>query len=51
MYHDITCTYITTMVAAEPKPDSELTKDTPYLTLIGKLWGLYHECFGEKWLL
>ena len=27
---------------------SELSKDTPYLTLMGELWGVYHEHFGER---
>ena len=26
------------------------TKNTPYLTLIGELWDVYHEYFGENWL-
>ena len=28
----------------------KLTKDTPYLILMGKLWGVYCEDFGENWL-
>ena len=23
--------------------------DTPYLTLMGKLWGVFHELYEEKW--
>ena len=30
--------------------DTELIKDTPYLTLMVKLWDNYHEYFGENWL-
>ena len=29
--------------------DFELTKDTPYLDLTGKLWGVFGEDFGENW--
>ena len=39
--HDIT--YTTAL------KDFELMKDTPYLTLIVKLWGACQEYFGEKW--
>ena len=27
----------------------EPTKDTPYLALAGKLWGVFCEDFGENW--
>ena len=33
----------------ENKPDFELIKDTPYLTLTGELWGVYYEDFDKKW--
>ena len=29
--------------------DFALTNDTPYLALMGKLWGVLHELFKEKW--
>ena len=29
----------------------ELTVDTPWLTLLGKLWGVYGEYFFFKWQL
>ena len=32
------------------KSNYELTKDTPYLTLSGKLWRIFCEYFEEKWL-
>ena len=37
------------MTATKSKPDFELTTDTPYLTLTGKLWGVYYENFYENW--
>ena len=37
------------MAAAEHKSDFKFTKDTPYLTLTGELWGVSCEDFGEKW--
>ena len=36
------------MAAAEHQSDSELTKDTTYLALTGKLWGVYCEDWGEN---
>ena len=41
------------MTAAEHKVGFKQTKDTPYLTLMGKLWGvfsLFCVYFGENWL-
>ena len=37
------------MAAAAHKSDTELTKDTPYLALPGKLWGVCCEDLGENW--
>ena len=33
----------------DPKSDFTLTKDTPYLALMGELWGAYCENFQENW--
>ena len=33
----------------EHGPDSELSKDTPYITFTGELWGVYCEEFVENW--
>ena len=38
------------MAAVEHKSDDELTKDTPYITLTGELWGVCCEDLGENWL-
>ena len=27
----------------------ELTKDTPYVTIMGELWGFCYECVGKSW--
>ena len=35
----------------EHKSDFELTINTPYLALMGELWGVYCEDFEEKLLL
>ena len=37
------------MTAAELKPDFKLATDTPYLALMGELWGVYCEDFAENW--
>ena len=37
------------MTAEEHKSDYELTKDTPYPTLTGELWGVCCEDMGENW--
>ena len=37
------------MAAAEHKSDTELTKDTPYLALMGELWSVCFEDLGENW--
>ena len=34
----------------EHRADFELTKDSPYITLMGELWGIYCEYFGKYWL-
>ena len=39
------------MTLAEHKSDIRLTKDTPYRALVGELWDVYYEDFGENWLL
>ena len=31
------------MTEAEHKPNYDLTKDNPYLTLMGELWGVFCE--------
>ena len=36
---------------AKYKSEFEHTKDTPYLTLMGELWGVFCEDFEENWLL
>ena len=33
----------------ENESDFEHTKDTPYLTLMSELWGVYCENFQENW--
>ena len=38
------------MIVAESESDIRITRDTPYLTLISKLWGIYCEDLGENWL-
>ena len=37
------------MAAVEHKSDIELTKHTPYLALMGELWGVFCEDLGENW--
>ena len=37
------------MTKAKHDTDFELTLDTPYLALTGKVWGVYREYFGENW--
>ena len=37
------------MTATERESDFKLKTDTPYLTLMGELWGVYHDNFGENW--
>ena len=46
MYHDITSD--TAMTATEHKSDFKLKTDTPYLALMGELWGVYYEQFEEN---
>ena len=40
--------YNVAITAAEHKSDFELTKDTPNLALMRKIWGVYCENFVEK---
>ena len=47
MYHDIT--HGTVITAAESEWYFRITTGTPYLTLMGELWGVYCEDFGENW--
>ena len=47
IHHDIA--YSTFVTEAEHKVDIVFTTDTPWLTLTGKLWGVYWEEFGENW--
>ena len=35
------------MTEADPKSDPELTKDTPYVTLMGELWDFCCEALEE----
>ena len=35
---------------AKYQSDAGSTKDTPYLTLTGELWGVFWEYLWEKWL-
>ena len=37
------------MPEAEDKSVFQLTKDTPYLALTGKVWVVYCDDFGENW--
>ena len=39
------------MTTVEHKWDFKLTKDTPYLTFMGNLWGVCCDDFGEDWSL
>ena len=34
---------------AESVSDLRITTDTPYLSLMSELWGVYCEDFGENW--
>ena len=36
------------MTEAEHGSESELTKNTPYLNLMGEIWDIYCEYFGEN---
>ena len=40
---------LNTVTEVEYKSKFESTKGTPYLTLTGKLWGVFSEDFGENW--
>ena len=48
IFHGIT--YSTAMTVAERRSDFKLTIDTPYLTLMGELWGICCKDIGENWL-
>ena len=37
------------MTGAKHKSDSEIEKNTPYLTVMGELWGVCCEDFAENW--
>ena len=39
------------MTEAEHKSETELTKDTPYLSLKGELLGVYCDDFGRKFIV
>ena len=39
----------TAVAEVEHKSEVNLTKDTPYLTPMGKLWDIYYEDLGENW--
>ena len=41
---------ISDITTAEHKSDFGPIKDFPYLPLMGELWGVYCEYFGENWL-
>ena len=38
------------MTVAERKSAFKLKTNTPYLTLMGELWGAYGEDLGDSWL-
>ena len=42
--------YITATTKAEYKSEFEPTKDTPYLVLMGELWGVFCDDFRENLL-
>ena len=46
IYHGIT--YDTVITVTESESDIRITTDTPYLALMGELWGVYCEDFGEN---
>ena len=35
---------------AEYQSDAGFTKDTPFLSLVGELWGVFCEYLWENWL-
>ena len=37
-------------IQAEYKSDAGSTNDTPYLTLVGELWGAFCKYFRDNWL-
>ena len=47
IYHNIT--YDNAMTGAECVSDFNLTTDTPYLALMGEIWDVYCEAFGDNW--
>ena len=46
----ILLTHSTAIIAAEHESDLKLTRDTPYLALMGELWGVSSDDIGENWL-
>ena len=40
---------ITVITVAESESEFRITTDTPYLTLMGELWGVYCEDLGKNW--
>ena len=47
IYHVIA--YGTAMTVAESEPDFRIISDTPFLALLGELWGVYCVDLGENW--
>ena len=45
-YNDIA--YISAVTEVQYKSEFESTKDTPYLALMGELWGVFCEDFREN---
>ena len=45
--HD--CVHSPTIIMTKLRSNFALTNSTPYLTLTGKLWGVFRELFEEKW--
>ena len=47
IYHNIR--YIIVRTTAEHKSDIDLTKHTPWLTLMSEPWGVWSDDYGENW--
>ena len=43
------CAHSPTITVAKLQSNFALINDTPYPALTGKLWGVFHELFKEKW--
>ena len=41
--------HTTAMTESEYKWEFKATKETPYLALMGKLWGVFCDDLGENW--